>query len=702
MQIVRKPVFLMLVMLILYHSTMKPTFSLLGLLGFWSYFFPFYSFSQNYNLLRDARYLGGDCYQLTANTVAQTGVVWYQDKLNLNESFSIEFEMNFGIFDDTGADGMMFILQTVGNNAIGGAGQSLGFEGFSPSLGVEFDTWQNTDNFDPTYDHIAIVQNGSVVHNGISTLAGPVQASSSNVNIEDGQNHRVRIKWNVKTKEMEIYFDCKLRLTLKKDIVNDIFKGQNTVWWGFSGSTGGSFNEQTVCLKKEIVAKNLFSNVCQTEGVQLVSREAADGKYEWSPSTGLNNTSIRAPFAKPTQTLTYTVKYKDACLLPVEDTIRVEVLPPPVVSIKSLEVLCSLNPIQLVPSVKNDVGAVSYRWSTNETTPSINVNQAGNYTVTVSNPACQVSKLVEVRSERPNLLPDTTLCLNLQAITLSAGENNLNYTYRWSPTGENTPNITVSSPGNYKILVSTPLGCAKERNVVIYEIPQITTDLEKVLCEGSQVTLSPTVTGRGTYSYVWSNGATGNSITVKTAGTYTLNVAQDRCKNSVSINVTQRPYPSILRDEVACFDRPLVAGVLDNGLQYYWTHSGERTRAVSVSAVGTYAVQISNIYGCAKTRKFNVTGPCNPQVYAPTIFTPNKDNVNDTFQISMDGGQILGLAIYNRWGELLYYQTSAVPQWDGKTKDNDCPDGAYPYVLYYKTTRDNSVQEYKGVIAIRR
>ncbi len=692
----------MLVMLILYHSTMKPTFSLLCLLGFFLCLIQITSFGQAYHLIQDAKALGGDCYQLTATRTNQLGLVWYDDALNLNESFSIEFEMSFGTLDADGADGMMFIMQTVGTNAQGLYGGSLGFAGFSPSLGIEFDTWQNSDFLDPAFDHIAVLQNGNVTHSGANSIVAPVKASDISDNIEDGKTHKIRIKWDAKKKEMNVYFDCSLRLTFTKDIVKDVFNGRNAVWWGFSGATGGSFNNQTVCLKKEIVAKNLFSNVCQPEGVQLVSREAADGKYEWSPSTGLNSTTIRAPFAKPNQTLTYTVKYKDACLLPVEDTIRVEVLPPPSVTINNLEVLCSLNPIQLVPSVKNDVGTVSYRWSTNETTPSINVNQAGNYTVTVSNPACQVSKSVEVRSERPNLLPDTTLCLNLQAIALSAGENNLNYTYRWSPTGETTPNITVSSPGNYKVLVSTPLGCAKERNVIIYETPQITTDLEKVLCEGSQVTLSPTITGRGAYSYVWSNGATGNSITVKTAGTYTLNVAQDRCTNSVSINVTQRPYPSILRDEVACFDRPLVAGVLDNGLQYYWPHTGERTRAVSVSAIGTYAVQISNIYGCTKTRKFNVTGPCNPQVYAPTMFTPNKDNVNDTFQISMDGGQILGLAIYNRWGELLYYQTSAAPQWDGKTKDNDCLDGAYPYVLYYKTTRDNTVQEYKGVIAIRR
>ena len=104
----------------------------------------FVSNGQSYFANGNARSIGGTCYQLTSAANWQLGSVWYADKLDLAKDFDLEFELNFGNNNDNGADGIVFVMQTVGTKAIGASGAGIGFEGFSPSFGIEFDTWQNT------------------------------------------------------------------------------------------------------------------------------------------------------------------------------------------------------------------------------------------------------------------------------------------------------------------------------------------------------------------------------------------------------------------------------------------------------------------------------------------------------------------------------------------------------------------------------
>lgn len=70
------------------------------------------------------------------------------------------------IFDnntESGADGIVFVVQNQANN-VGSLGQGIGYEGITPSIGVEFDTWGNSGNNDPSQSHVGINRNGSVNH----------------------------------------------------------------------------------------------------------------------------------------------------------------------------------------------------------------------------------------------------------------------------------------------------------------------------------------------------------------------------------------------------------------------------------------------------------------------------------------------------------------------------------------------------------
>lgn len=98
----------------------------------------------------------------------QFGAVFSTSTLKASTGFSTVFQWRMndlgGITDAsgfTGADGMVFVVQNVSNSA-GGVGSGIGYQGISPSIGVKFDTFQNTGNNDPSSNYIGIGINGDL------------------------------------------------------------------------------------------------------------------------------------------------------------------------------------------------------------------------------------------------------------------------------------------------------------------------------------------------------------------------------------------------------------------------------------------------------------------------------------------------------------------------------------------------------------
>jgi len=407
-----------------------------------------------------------DCYRITNNRFNELGAVWYVDKIQIKRSFDLEFSMNFGDNDLNGADGMMFVIQTASNNALGMTGQGIGFAGFSPSLGIEFDTFQNGDENDPSYDHIAVVRDGIVNHSNSRTLAQPVQALKDNPNIEDGKNHNVRINWDAKKNRLEVYFDCEKRIDLSINLSQEVFFGQKEAWWGFTGATGGSTNAQTVCLNKDIVAKDTFQ-VCLGETIELVARNSIDNKYQWSPRNLLSNADSRSPTTQPTTSQLFLVNYLDFCNQPTRDSIFVEVARPSTLRLGGDRDVCEDEKFELKPMLTPAAPNAQFLWSSGDTTRNLPVNKSGKYVLNVAIGGCktQDSATVQIRAlptvgstdRRPLCLREAPLLLDPSAV----GEG---LKYSWKPTNQTTPTIEVTQKGSYSFEVRNRYNCLAQRS----------------------------------------------------------------------------------------------------------------------------------------------------------------------------------------------------------------------------------------------
>ena len=412
-----------------------------------------------------------DCYQLTGNAPQQNGALWYDKPLRLTESFNIEFTLNFGTNAD-GADGMMMILQTVGNRILGAPGSGIGFQGLRPSLGIEFDTYQNTNLGDPAEDHIAILRDGVSDHQLNSLYAKPVPISATSSTVKDGQDHLVRVKWTAGSRRLQVYVDCMPRINQTIDLVNDVFSSYKEVYWGFTSSTGGAYNAHTVCIQRDVVVRDTIQ-ACKLDEVTLVSSISSNGQYTWLPTTGLSDPRVRNPRLKVTADQLYTVTYLDRCSLPKTDTVFVKIKPLPTVSLGADRQVCANQVVALSPTLTPATIPVKYRWSTGDSTRQLTPAVSGLYSLQISADGCSASDSVLLTFNPPpkvKLTGEPTYdCPLDQPILLNPLAAGLNLSYSWTPGGTTDSTLSVSTAGRYSVKISTKYGCSVEQGFTILD-----------------------------------------------------------------------------------------------------------------------------------------------------------------------------------------------------------------------------------------
>jgi len=106
---------------------------------------------------------GGPVILLTPAQQSQAGSVFTTKSIVFDSTYTFATFFQFKMTDPGyygASDGMTFVLQTEGASALGANGGDLGYAGITPSVAVEFDTWQNP--FDINDNHVAVLTDGQL------------------------------------------------------------------------------------------------------------------------------------------------------------------------------------------------------------------------------------------------------------------------------------------------------------------------------------------------------------------------------------------------------------------------------------------------------------------------------------------------------------------------------------------------------------
>jgi hypothetical protein len=211
--------------------------------------------------------------------------------------------------------------------------------------------------------------------------------------------------------------------------------------------------------------------------------------------------------------------------------------------------------------------ASDYLWNNSSTTQDISNLPPGTYSVSVTDVnSCVVNTYAVITQPLLGLSAvsggqtNATSGNNGSATVLASG-GTPSYTYHWHPTGGNNATATGLGAGTYTVTVTDAKGCTAQQMFTITQMCNVAFSgvITNVSCNGNNNgAIDVTITsGPGTYAYSWSNGATTQDLTNRSAGVYTLTVSSTTgCGQTQSFTITQ-PAPiniATATTNVSCYD----------------------------------------------------------------------------------------------------------------------------------------------------
>ena len=190
-------------------------------------------------------------------------------------------------------------------------------------------------------------------------------------------------------------------------------------------------------------------------------------------------------------------------------------------------------------------------------------------------------------------------------LTASAGSR-----YLWS-TGATTQSIDVNASGNYTVEVTNASGCKSTSlatTVTVNTLPAATITASGPInfCEGGKVIL----TASAGSSYLWSTGATTQSIEVSTSGKYSVKATNVNGCTATSaetiITVNPLPLANITPEGSTTITQTgnvILRANTGNGQTYQWFKdkvliSSAVSETYTATSGGSYTVKVINSTGC--------------------------------------------------------------------------------------------------------
>jgi gliding motility-associated-like protein len=202
-----------------------------------------------------------------------------------------------------------------------------------------------------------------------------------------------------------------------------------------------------------------------------------------------------------------------------------------------------------------------------------------------------------------------------------------------------------------------------------------------------------------------------------TTTTYTIiSIPKVGCavRDTISFTITVVP-PAIanftLQTDVLSIQSPIAntTNTSTNAVQYAWyldsvLLSTAVSPAINASSLGAHCIMLvaTNSAGCTDTAINCVTVRDIPYIYAPNVFTPNGDNLNDVWHIKTNMIKVQNVSIFNRWGQEVYTSKDVSKGWDGSFNRQQAEQDTYFFVVRYKDLLDGFVKTYAGDVMVLR
>jgi gliding motility-associated-like protein len=356
-------------------------------------------------------------------------------------------------------------------------------------------------------------------------------------------------------------------------------------------------------------------------------------------------------------------------------------------------------------------GGTIYSWSNTDATASTTVT-AGTYSVTVDNgTGCSGTASATVtETALPNVTISGVLSYCAGSTTTLTANGAANYVWN-DPLNSLTNAISVTQ-GSYTLTGTDANGCSNTATVVVNEIasgtlPNFNFTSPLTICLDQTAPTLPSVSNNGIPG-TWSP----TSISNTASDTYTFIVAPSQCAANFTLDVTVQDLQlTVSNDTTVDALSPVQLGAAVTGStsgNYVWQPAATNLSCTncanpvsSPTANISYTVRYTDTNsGCFVDGDVAITvNPVKGVAYIPTAFSPNNDGMNDLFRVGGSNIKDIYLTVYNRWGEKVFEEKSALPAWDGTFKGVRQPLGAY---VYYATVtfNDNTRSNYQGNVTL--
>lgn len=369
---------------------------------------------------------------------------------------------------------------------------------------------------------------------------------------------------------------------------------------------------------------------------------------------------------------------------------------PLISSVSSVSVRCNGNSDgSILTNIQGGVPPYTYNWNDGYSGPNNTNIPAGDYSLTITDTnGCHDT--ISVTIDEPALLSSVGSVTHVKCFGESNGNIQLTisggtvpYSFLWDPLAV-SQDIYGLPAGTYNVTITDDNNCTQYQIYIVSQpmLLEATATITNMYCSDINIgSASVSVTG-GTpgYLYNWSNGSTNSSLTNLAPGTYFLTITDQ--------------YLCLIKDTVIIYGSPTidvsVSFIVTQGqaiasvnggsppFDYIW-NTGSTDSLIQNIQTGTYSVTITDQYGCSASASSDVI----VEFIIPTVFTPNNDNINDTWEIKgIEAFSEVTIDIFDRWGDKVFYFNGSGfeyknknNQWSGEYKGKSLPTTSFIFIV---------------------